>query len=99
MVNWDPPKPAGWRQVPDPTMTTNFDLWGVAEKRGKEKEKKKKKRRKKEKKRRLPNRACHSKVFFLECLLGEAWTIFEAIHRQFYENEPPQSQKTSTKLY
>jgi hypothetical protein len=21
MVNWDPPKPAGWRQVPDPTMT------------------------------------------------------------------------------
>ena len=68
-------------------------------KRRKKKEKKKKKRRKKEKKRRLPNRACHSKVFFLECLLGEAWTIFEAIHRQFYENEPPQSQKTSTKLY
>ena len=21
MVNWDPPKPAGGRQVPDPTMT------------------------------------------------------------------------------
>ena len=21
MVNWDPPAPAGWRQVPDPTMT------------------------------------------------------------------------------
>jgi hypothetical protein len=21
MVNWDPPTPAGWRQVPDPTMT------------------------------------------------------------------------------
>ena len=21
MVNWDPPNPAGWRQVPDPTMT------------------------------------------------------------------------------
>jgi hypothetical protein len=21
MVNWDPPKPAGWRQVLDPTMT------------------------------------------------------------------------------
>ena len=81
----------------------NFDLVWVAEKeerkRRKKKEKKKKKRRKKEKKRRLPNRACHSKVFFLECLLGEAWTIFEAIHRQFYENEPPQSQKTSTKLY
>ena len=80
-------------------IQANFEVLWVAEKRGKEKEKKKKKRRKKEKKRRLPNRACHSKVFFLECLLGEAWTIFEAIHRQFYENEPPQSQKTSTKLY
>ena len=21
MVNWEPPTPAGWRQVPDPTMT------------------------------------------------------------------------------
>ena len=93
LVEFSPPG----TQIPPPRA--NFDLWGVAEKRGKEKEKKKKKRRKKEKKRRLPNRACHSKVFFLECLLGEAWTIFEAIHRQFYENEPPQSQKTSTKLY
>jgi len=62
-------------------------------KRRKKKEKKKKKRRKKEKKRRLPNRACHSKVFFLECLLGEAWTIFEAIHRQFYENVSHPSRK------
>jgi hypothetical protein len=76
----------------------NFDPWGVAEKE----EKRKKRRKKKEKKEKkdLPNNTCHSKLFFLECLLDEAWTIFEAIHRQFYENEPPhQSQKTSTKLY
>ena len=24
MVNWDPPKPAGWRQAPDPTMTEEY---------------------------------------------------------------------------
>jgi len=65
----------------------------------KKREKKEEKRRKKKKKKDLPNNTCHSKLFFLECLLDEAWTIFEAIHRQFYEYEPPQSQKTSTKLY
>jgi hypothetical protein len=66
-----------------PAITpANFDPWGVAEKEEK-------------KKRRLPNKTCHSKLFFLECLLDEAWTIFEAIHRQFYENEPPRPQKKS----
>jgi hypothetical protein len=66
-----------------PAITpANFDPWGVAEKEEK-------------KIRRLPNKTCHSKRFFLEWLLDEAWTIFEAIHRQFYENEPPRPQKKS----
>ena len=59
-----------------PAITpANFDPWGVAEKEEK-------------KKRRLPNKTCHSKLFFLECLLDEAWTIFMRMsHTPFAKNK------------
>jgi hypothetical protein len=32
---------------------------------------------------------CHSKLFFLECLLDEAWTIFEVLHVSFMRMSHP----------